>query len=61
MTTNKFQMGQMVKGKVAGTFLVMFYTTIGGEEMVRLKPVDAKTGKELHGSICLPEHCLTLA
>jgi hypothetical protein len=61
MTTNKFQMGQTVKGKVAGTFLVMHYQNIGGEEMVRLKPIDAQTGKELRGTVCLPEHCLTLA
>jgi len=61
MTTNKFQMGQTVKGKVAGTFLVMHYQNIGGEEMLRLKPIDAQTGKELRGTVCLPEHCLIAA
>lgn len=49
-----FQTNQIVKGKVAGTFVVLGFRTIGGEQYAQLKECDPTTGRTMRGEICLP-------
>jgi hypothetical protein len=49
-----FQIGQIVKGKVAGNFVVLRFRTVGGEEYAQLKEVCPITGHKMRGEICLP-------
>lgn len=50
-----FQINQIVKGKRAGTFVVLGFRTIGGEQHAQLKPVNpANHAEHGVGEIALP-------
>jgi hypothetical protein len=53
-----FQIGQIVKGIKAGTFVVLGFRTIGGEEYAQLKEVCPTTGRKMRGEIALPVSAL---
>ena len=53
-----FSINQIVKGHVAGTFIVLGYRSIAGESFVQIKPYDINTGKTGRGEMCLPESAL---
>ena len=49
-----FQVNQSVKGKVAGTFAILGFRTIGGEQYAQLKPVHPVTHEAGKGELALP-------
>jgi hypothetical protein len=49
-----FQVNQIVKGNKAGTFIILAFRTIGGEQYAQVKPYDAITGKAGRGEMALP-------
>jgi len=51
---NEIQTGDIVKGKVCGTFAVLGFRTIGGDRYAQLKPVCSQTQKMLSGELALP-------
>ena len=53
-----FNTNQIVKGKAAGTFIVLGYRTVAGEQMVQVKPYNPITGKAGRGEMALPESAL---
>lgn len=53
-----FNVNQIVKGHVAGTFIVLGYRNVGGECFVQVKPYDLSSGKAGKGEFCLPESAL---
>lgn len=53
-----FQANQIVKGKVAGYFVVLGYRTIAGECLVQVKPYNIETGKVGRGEMALTENAL---
>lgn len=49
-----FQVNQIVKGHRAGTFVILGFRAIGGEQYAQLKPYDMESGKTGHGELALP-------
>lgn len=49
-----FQVNQIVKGRVAGQFVILAFRTIGGEQYAQVKEYDASTGKTRRGEMALP-------
>ena len=49
-----FQVNQIVKGQSAGTFVILGFRTIGGEQYAQLKVYDEASGKTGRGEIALP-------
>lgn len=49
------QAKQIVKGKVAGFFVVLGDREIGGEAYYQLKPYNPETGKTGRGELALPK------
>jgi hypothetical protein len=55
----KFSINQIVKGKVAGYFVVLGYRVINGREFVQVKCYDPKTGLTSPGEMAFDEASLT--
>jgi hypothetical protein len=51
---NGFNVNQIVKGAVAGCFVILGFRVIGGENFAQLKPYNPATGKTSQGEIALP-------
>lgn len=49
-----FQLNQIVKGKIAGEFIVLGFREINGEEYAQVKPYDRASGKIGRGEFALP-------
>lgn len=49
-----FKVNQIVKGIVAGEFIILGFRTIGGEDFAQLKPYDIKSAKTGRGELALP-------
>ncbi len=49
-----FQVNQIVKGQRAGTFVILAFRTIGGEQYAQVKEDDEVTGKARRGEMALP-------
>ena len=59
MATEFFKKGQIVKGKVLGTFLVMGHKMVGGMPMVVVKEVNPADHNQVgRGQLCLPAEAL---
>lgn len=56
-----FNINQIVKGKVAGQFIVLGYRTVAGESFVQVKPYNPSTGKAGRGEMAMPESALQAA
>jgi hypothetical protein len=57
-----FEVNQIVKGKVAGHFVVLGLRTIGGEDYAQLKCVDPRDyTKTSGGELALPIEALEVA
>jgi hypothetical protein len=54
----KFNINQIVKGKVAGYFIVLGYRNIAGETLVQVKPYNPATGKSGKGEMSFSEDVL---
>jgi len=54
MNMNDFSVNQVVAGQVAGTFVILGFRRIGGEEFAQLKPVHPITHKPGRGELALP-------
>lgn len=58
MTATQFQAGEVVRGMVAGTFLVLGHRSIGGEAGYQLKAVETNANGEVifkhRGELFLP-------
>lgn len=54
MKTNTFQIGQIVKGKVAGNFKIVAFVEIGGETYAKMKEVNLQTMQTAKGFVHLP-------
>lgn len=54
----KFAVNQIVKGKVAGFFVVLGYRILNGRELVQVKCYDPKSGKTLPGEMAFDEDAL---
>jgi exosome complex RNA-binding protein Csl4 len=53
-TTNTFKVGEIVKGRVCGTFSIVKFREIDGDTYAVLKEVCAVTGGKMPGSLNLP-------
>lgn len=51
---NGFQVNQIVKGQRAGTFVIIAFRAIGGEQYAQLKTIDPITHKPMRGEMALP-------
>lgn len=52
---NNFEINQIVKGKVAGTYVILGFRTIGHEEYAQVKAVNpANYAETAHGELALP-------
>ena len=49
-----FTPNQIVKGKVAGHFVILALRTFGGEQGAQVKPYNPETGKAGRGEMFLP-------
>lgn len=49
-----FQVNQIVKGQAAGSFIILAFRSIGGEQYAQVKPYNAETGKAGRGEFALP-------
>jgi hypothetical protein len=56
-----FQVNQIVKGQRAGTFVILAFRTIGGEQYAQVKEYDSVTGKTRRGEMALPVSALKVA
>lgn len=56
-----FVLNQTVRGKVAGTFVIIGLRTIGGEQYAQLKEIDPASGRRMRGELCLPLSALIAA
>ena len=55
MKSNSFTVNQIVKGKVAGTFVLLGFRLIGGEQYAQLKTVNpANHSQTMPGELALP-------
>ena len=55
-----FSLNQIVRGKVAGVFVIMGFTQIGGEPAAYLKELNEVTGKLMPGGLALPFDAIKL-
>lgn len=55
---NKFSLNQIVKGRAAGTFVILGFREIGGEPWAQLKEVNPVTHKPAKGELALPVSAL---
>lgn len=54
-----FEINQIVKGKRAGTFVILGFHTIGGEQHAKLKAVNPADHTQVApGELALPVDCL---
>ena len=60
-TMNSFNVNQIVKGAVAGQFVILGFRNIGGEEYAQVKEYNPMTGKTGRGEMALPITALRLA
>lgn len=51
---NEMNIGQVVKGIVAGTFIILAFRTIEGEANAQVKPFNTETQKAGRGEFALP-------
>lgn len=51
---NGFGIGQVVNGNVCGTFIIVGFRTIGGEDYAQLKSFDVQTKRAERGELALP-------
>ena len=51
---NTYQVNQIVKGQRAGTFVILGFRSIGGEQYAQLKEVHPVTHKPGRGEFSLP-------
>ena len=52
---NEFEVNQIVKGQVCGTFIIVGFETIAGESLARLKAVNPNDhAQTAPGGLCLP-------
>lgn len=49
-----FQVNQIVKGQRAGTFVILGFRTIGGEQFAQLKEIHPVTHELGRGELALP-------
>lgn len=49
-----FQVNQIIKGQVAGQFVILAFRTIGGEQYAQVKPYNPATGQHGRGEFALP-------
>lgn len=49
-----FSINQIVKGKVAGSFIILALHTVGGEQGAQVKPYNPATGAAGRGEMFLP-------
>jgi hypothetical protein len=56
-----FQTNQIVKGRRAGTFVIVGFRTIGGVEHAQVKPVHPTTHEPARGEFALPLDALVAA
>lgn len=49
-----YQINQIVKGAKAGTFVILGFRNIGGEQYAQLKPIDPVTHTPGRGELALP-------
>lgn len=49
-----FNINQIVKGKVAGSFIILALRTVGGEQGAQVKPYNPATGATGRGEMFLP-------
>ena len=54
----KFNVNQIVKGKVCGYIIVLGYRVLNGREFVQVKPYCDKTKQALRGEMALEESVL---
>ena len=54
----KFQVNQIVKGKVAGQFIVLGYRALNGKTFVQVKGYCPKSGQAMRGEMALEESAL---
>lgn len=52
------KINQIVKGKVCGTFVILGFRNIDGEEYAQLKAINPDTHKPLRGELALPVESL---
>tara|TARA_R110000824_G_scaffold281728_1_gene470046 strand:- start:708 stop:890 length:183 start_codon:yes stop_codon:yes gene_type:complete len=57
----KFSINEIVKGHVAGTFVVLGFRTIDGEDYAQVKPYNTATNKSERGEFALPLTALVKA
>ena len=61
LSVDGFQIHQLVRGKVAGTFIVLGCCVVEGEIVYELKPVDPVTLVARRGVCNIPGDCLVAA
>lgn len=54
----KFDINQIVKGKVCGFFVVLGYRVLNDREMVQVKPYNPETGETSYGEMAFDETSL---
>lgn len=54
----KFQVNQIVKGKVSGIFVIVGFREINGESYAQVKRYNPETGEAGRGEFALPVECL---
>ena len=52
------QVNQIVKGKVAGFFVILGEREVAGEKLYQVKPYNPATGKTGRGEMALPAEAL---
>ena len=59
---SNFSINQIVKGKVAGLFIILGFRTIAGEEVADLKEMNPANHNEFApGEVTLPLDCIVAA
>jgi hypothetical protein len=58
---NTFQINQIVKGHVCGTFVILGFRIIGNQECAQLKEIHPVTHEWARGELCLPLDCIKAA
>ena len=56
-----FQVNQIVKGQRAGTFVILAFRIIGGEQYAQVKEYDVANGTARRGEMALPVSALRAA
>ena len=56
---NKFSINQIVKGKVAGVFVIVGFRSIDGVEYAQVKRYNQETGEAARGEFALPLDSIT--